>query len=142
MPSIPQALLSKLYVSGSLSNTENGFEFDLRNHLGPSILTGVGPLQVDGQEVDPKSVQVRMERPAGKRGRQPEPLIRSAKTIDPAKAVRFDLDTTLRVIVTGRWLAAGEHRCILQLQTREVGTLVVEITGEVADRRGSNGKVG
>lgn len=135
MPSIPPAALRRLYVRGSLSNTDNGVELALVNHLAPCTLIGVGPLHLNDVEYDPSRLVARFERRSLKPGRQPEPLVRGAATIDPGRAVRFDLETTLRVQLDGVWLPAGEHRCLLRLATREVGVLSVEVTDQVADRR-------
>lgn len=135
MPSIPPAALRRLYVKGSLSNTDHGVELALVNHLAPCTLIGVGPLEVDGQEYARERLTARFERRSLKPGRQPEPLVRTASSIDVGRAVRFDLETILRVQVDGVWLAPGEHRCLLQLATREVGVLSVEVADQVADRR-------
>ncbi|MCS6843891.1 MAG: hypothetical protein NZ528_06140 [Caldilineales bacterium] len=135
MPSIPPAALRRLYVKGSLSNTDHGVELALVNHLAPCTLIGVGPLEVDGAEYGSERLTARFERRSLKPGRQPEPLVRAAASIDLSRAVRFDLETTLRVQMDGLWLAPGEHRCLLHLATREVGVLSVEITDQVTDRR-------
>ena len=34
---VPAFLLKRLYVKGSLCNTDNGFEFRLRNNLGSGL---------------------------------------------------------------------------------------------------------
>lgn len=51
MVTVPGFLLRRLYVKGSLRNTEAGFEFELRNSLGSGYSHRMLPLSVDGAEV-------------------------------------------------------------------------------------------
>jgi hypothetical protein len=48
---VPGFLLRRLYVKGSLRNTEEGFQFDLKNSLGSGYAEQVLPLTVDGAEI-------------------------------------------------------------------------------------------
>ncbi len=43
---IPSFLLAKLYVKGSLKNTDTGFEFTLKNIIDNTMLIGIGPVTV------------------------------------------------------------------------------------------------
>lgn len=144
MPVIPAALLSRMYVKNSLRNTKEGLEFILENRLASTAITGAGPLTVDGRECDNENLVLQFERSAARPGREREPLVRLAESIDRAKSVRFDLHTTLRVVMRNVWLAPGEHRCTLTLKTREVGDLVFQVADEItrdASGLASNGKV-
>jgi hypothetical protein len=51
MVSVPGFLLRRLYVKGSLTNAEVGFEFQLMNSLGSGYSTKVWPLKVDGEDI-------------------------------------------------------------------------------------------
>ena len=51
MVSIPSFILRRLYVKGSLRNTETGFEFQILNKLGSGQARRLLPLTVDGQEL-------------------------------------------------------------------------------------------
>ena len=51
MVSVPSFLLRRLYVKGSLQNTPEGFQFQLKNQLGSGYAKKLFPLMVDGQEV-------------------------------------------------------------------------------------------
>lgn len=53
---IPSFLLTKLYVKGSLRNTESGFEFALRNIIDSAMLIGIGPLSVGGKNYEGEAV--------------------------------------------------------------------------------------
>jgi hypothetical protein len=48
---IPEFMLKALYVRGSLQKTDDGFEFQLKNNLGPARIVGALPLQVDRKPV-------------------------------------------------------------------------------------------
>ncbi len=52
MVSVPGFLLRKLYVKGSLKNTDTGFQFQLRNSLGSGYAHKMMPLQVDDKVLD------------------------------------------------------------------------------------------
>ena len=51
MVTIPSFLLRKLYVRGSLCNTDQGVRFHLLNKLGAGYARRIFPLVMDGQEV-------------------------------------------------------------------------------------------
>ena len=51
MAKIPEFLLKALYVRGSLCNRDDGFEFQLKNELGPARIVGALPLKVDRSPV-------------------------------------------------------------------------------------------
>ncbi len=50
MVTVPSFILRRLYVKGSLRNTAQGFEFQLRNSLGSGYANRLLPLIVDGVE--------------------------------------------------------------------------------------------
>ena len=51
MAKIPEFLLKALYVKGSLRNDTEGFEFQLKNDLGPARIIGARPLQLDRKPI-------------------------------------------------------------------------------------------
>lgn len=51
MVTVPGFLLRRLYVKGSLRNSEAGFQFELLNKLGSGYARKMLPLTVDGAEV-------------------------------------------------------------------------------------------
>lgn len=55
MPGVPAFILRRLYVKGSLKNTESGWSFTLKNSLGSGYAKGMQPLKIDEQEL-PMSV--------------------------------------------------------------------------------------
>ncbi|MGB3714185.1 MAG: hypothetical protein WA996_07125 [Candidatus Promineifilaceae bacterium] len=51
MAKIPDFLLRALYVKGRLRNTDDGFEFQMKNELGPVRIIGARPLMVDRRPI-------------------------------------------------------------------------------------------
>ncbi len=51
MPGVPAFILRRLYVKGSLRNTDTGWGFTLKNSLGSGYAKGMQPLKVDEQEL-------------------------------------------------------------------------------------------
>ena len=51
MAKIPEFLLKALYVKGSLRNEAGGFEFQMKNDLGPARIIGARPLQLDRKPI-------------------------------------------------------------------------------------------
>ena len=51
MVTVPGFLLRRLYVKDTLKNTNDGFQFELRNRLGSGYALRVHPVKVDGVEV-------------------------------------------------------------------------------------------
>ena len=51
MAKIPEFLLKALYVKGSLHNDGDGFEFQMKNDLGPARIIGARPLQLDRKPI-------------------------------------------------------------------------------------------
>jgi len=121
MPTIPSALLKKLYVRGSLKNTENGFEFALKNTLAPGTIVGIRSLVVDGQKVDGSRVEVAF---GGKTW--------ALEHITLQNPLDFVVNLVVTVRVKGAPLASGTHRILIVPNTKEVGELDIEISDEVA----------
>jgi hypothetical protein len=51
MAKIPEFMLKALYLRGSLIRSHDGFEFQLKNDLGPARIVGALPLAVDRKPV-------------------------------------------------------------------------------------------
>lgn len=51
MPGVPAFILRRLYVKGSLQNTENGWSFTLKNSLGSGYAKGMQPLKINDKEL-------------------------------------------------------------------------------------------
>jgi hypothetical protein len=113
----PTALLAKLFVKGSLKNTDGGFEMKLKNIIDSGTLTGIGALVVDETSHPPASLTVKTPT-----AELPGDQI-SANTPLP---VRSSSEIALRV--AGEPLLPGAHKITIQIITREVGKLQFSVT--------------
>lgn len=113
---VPSFLLKKLYVKGSLRNTESGFELALKNTLAPGTLIGLGPLTVDDASYSPESIT--LTTPQGE-SRGNEITSRSPQS--------FGLNAEVKINVQGQPLAPGEHHVVFSVLTREVGRIEFDI---------------
>ncbi len=52
---VPEFLLRRLYVKGSLRRTSDGFQLELKNTLGSGYARRLAPLSVNGHELDIES---------------------------------------------------------------------------------------
>lgn len=130
---LPATLLSRFYIAHSLCNNASGFELAFKNRLAPSTLVGVGPLTVDSQDYAGDVLTVRLERPPARHGRLPEPLVWAATDVTAQRALPFDLNTIVRVAVTGHRLLPGQHDIALVLRFKEVGDIVVAVVDQLAE---------
>lgn len=134
-------ILSKLYEPGSLRNTEKGFELAFKNTMAPSQVTAVGPLTVDGVEVDLGNAILRLERPSERLGRQPSVREWQFKALnketekekDKDRTLSFDLFNVAWVVVPGQQLPPGPHQVALSIKTKEVGDLTLTAEDSVAE---------
>jgi hypothetical protein len=113
---IPSFLLAKLYIKGSLKNTDIGFEFSLKNIIDSTMLIGIGPITVGektyaGEEVT-MAVGDRTINGAGLSRQNPVPV---------------RLGMPFKISVTGEKLAAGEQRVSVSATTTDVGKIKFDI---------------
>jgi len=107
---VPEFVLRKLFVQGSLQAQPDGFSFALRNTFAPATITGLG-LEVDGKPVPPEGLTVQAENEAP----------RSATTIHPDSPFPLPVGATVTVHVHGTPL--GQGRLKVRAETREAGLL-------------------
>lgn len=115
MPGLPAEMLRRLYQTGSLRPTDDGFELVLTNPLAPGTIIGIGPILIDNNEFPPAQITVlagRSERPAPR--------------IDERAPVQFAINGQVRLQVAAARLAPGLHRLVIHLHLREVGAVRIE----------------
>ncbi len=120
MPYIPPALLKKLYVKGSLSNTEEGLAFKLKNTLAPGTIVAFKALVVDGAPCPLESVYLKTasgERPA--------------EGISSKTPLMLALNLEVTVVIKGLKLEAGQHKITVKVSTKEVGDLEIPVEDEI-----------
>jgi hypothetical protein len=118
---IPSFLLAKLYVKGSLKNTESGFEFALKNIIDSTLLIGIGPISVGDKNYEGESIT----------------MIAGDKTVNGAElsrsnAVPVRMGVPLKVSVTGDKLTAGAQKFSVTATTSDIGKIKFDISDSVA----------
>ena len=122
MVTVPGFLLRRLYVKQSLTNTEDGFQFELMNRLGSGYSHKVHPLTVDGAEISIDSAEFDLE---GKPTRFDQIAEQNTLTLAMNKAIV--------VRVTGTRLEPGAHKIGMGFDVPGLGTLRFDFIDIVAD---------
>ena len=113
---IPIPLFRRFYVTGSLRNREQGFEFRLKNVVAPTTVLSLGPLEVDGQVYTPNLVTLTASKP------------RLGNSITTRSPFPLSLGKEVIISVAGGSLGPGQHAVVFHALTREVGPVVIEIS--------------
>ena len=122
MVTVPGFLLRRLYVKGSLRNTDSGFEFQLRNSLGSGYAHRMLPLSVDGVEVPLESASFALE------GEEtPFAAVSRERTFTLA------LNTSITIRVSGATLDAGPRKIGMGFEVPGLGELRFDFTDVPAD---------
>lgn len=116
---VPGVLIRKVYQTGSLRHTADGFTFSLRNPAMPLILQRLCEVRVDGSSIDLTQVDLFC---GG--------IARRASTITPHAPLDFPSGERLTVVVRERALAPGAHDLQFGAQFLGLG----EIWAQVRDK--------
>jgi hypothetical protein len=117
---ISPSLLDRVYVRGSLKNTETGYEFKLKNNIDNGTLSGVKSLTVDGNSIPLSAVS--MQTSAGEK---------KAEEISYRSPLPLYYNSEAAVRVAGEPLAAGAHSLVLSIAVYEAGTIQLKINDEI-----------
>ena len=118
---IPSFLLAKLYVKGSLKNTDSGFKFALKNIIDSTILIGMGPIRVGDKSYAGTDITITAE----------------DKTVNGTKLTRektlpVRIGVPIDVTVEGEPLVLGEQKVMVEATTFDIGKIKFDIKDEVA----------
>ncbi len=110
MPVIPEAILKKLIVKDSLTNTPDGFRFVIKNSLSPATVNGFS-MQVGSEQVPSRDINIQMD----------EMPTRTGGSITQENPLVLSLGAKLQVSIFGFKTGAEDIR--LSINTREAGAL-------------------
>jgi len=118
---IPSFLLAKLYVKGSLKNTDAGFEFTLKNIIDNTMLVGIGPVTVGENTYEGAALS----------------LTAGEQTISGAELTRQNsiparMGMLLKIVVTGDKLTPGVQKIMMAGTSSDIGKFKFDITDTVA----------
>ena len=100
MPAIPNFVLKRLYVKGSLVNTPDGCEIQLRNFVGSGTLTGLLSVDVDGKTFPTDALSVAL----------PDGGIRSGESVIPTAPLVLASGSCRRHTSSWRAIGGGKPR--------------------------------
>ena len=116
----PPFILAKLYVKGSLKNTETGFEFSLKNIIDSTMLSGIGPIVAGDKNYEGAAIKLAVGEKEW-RGDQ----------IDKANLVPVKMGVPLRVMILGEPLPAGDLKVSVTATTRDIGKIKFDVKDKI-----------
>ena len=119
---IPGFIARQFYVSGSLRNTDTGWELQAHNPMGNGTLVGLGKLSVDGQLISPDAL-------TAQRSGEAEPI--RAANVSRERPVSVFKGDRVTLAVQGSPLSVGEHRLEVELFELNMGRLSFSIKDTV-----------
>lgn len=117
MITVPPFLLKRLYVKGSLRNTDQGFQFELRNTLGSGYGTELLPLTLDGKELPKESSYFVFDT-------EETPF----SSVSQDRPFTLSVNTTSTILVKGVTLSEGPHKIGFSFIAQGLGKLGFEVT--------------
>ncbi len=119
---IPSMILKQLYTFGSLQNIDQGVRFSIKNRLSDGTLTGLNLIKLDGQQVPPQDIELRL---VDGRIMLPEDL-----AVEP---MPFPLRETLDVICHGEPMALGKHKIEIHFDSKPFGKLKLKVEDAISE---------
>lgn len=120
---IPDKVLKRLYTYGSLKNTDEGIEFEVKNRLQDAKFAGLSRLEINGSEIDLD--KIRLETADGKTF-----TLDQVTKDDP---IPFSVGRTVVIIVEGMELPTGDHEIYTEFIAEPFGDLSLEIGDTIRD---------
>ncbi|MDX2084871.1 MAG: hypothetical protein SFZ03_05725 [Candidatus Melainabacteria bacterium] len=120
MIAIPKFLLQQLYVKGSLRLEPEGVAFDIKNSLGPGVLTRLSSITLDDTLFTGAQIKLHVD------GQWI-----SAKDVTEQTPARLGLNQTAVCVLLGASLSPGKHTLTVDLHSREVGQVVLTVHDQV-----------
>ena len=120
MVSVPNFILRRLYVKGSLRNTDTGFEFQLLNKLGSGQARRLLPLTVDGKSLPLDSCAFNIE---GE--------VVSFNEVSAEKPFAMALNKITVITANGTTLADGSHTIGMAFEVAGFGVLKFDFVDKV-----------
>lgn len=114
---IPEFLLRRIYRKGSLRITEEGIAFDLKNMLGPGVISGISFIEINGKKYSAEDIKL-----------MTSDITTWAHQISSENPVVFRLHQEGTLILEGaKELKNGINKIIMELVSREAGKVQVSL---------------
>jgi hypothetical protein len=120
MAKLPEFLLKALYVKGSLQNVADGFQFQLKNDLGPARIIGARPLQLDRKPIPPDKCTFEH---GGQRAQ--------FEDVDGENSVLMRKGEAVTVHVQGQKLRPGRRTLTINVIVKDMGNVGFSVSDQV-----------
>jgi hypothetical protein len=118
---IPDFILKRLYVAGSLRQYGDGIAFDIVNSLGPGILTGIQSIKIGSLEFLAEQIQLVMD-----------DITLAAHEISANNPAKFSLHQTGTCVLKGAQIPVGQAvTVVVDLISKEAGKVVISIKDQL-----------
>lgn len=118
LPIIPNFLVKKLYLRGSLRIVDEGAAFDLRNVLGPGIITKINLIKLNNKVFDPSEIRIIINE-----------KIFKGDQITPNNPIFCSFNQKGTCILLGHpRVNKGKNNISVELVSREAGLIQVSVT--------------
>ena len=121
MSIIPEFLLKRIYRKGSLRETAEGIAFDLKNILGPGIITGINYIVINDEVYQSPVIKIISSEVS---------TIAEQITSEDPLLVRLNQEITC-LLEGARGLKAGLNKIIVELSSIDIGRVQVTLTDVV-----------
>ena len=120
---IPSMILKRLYTFGSLENTADGYQFNVKNRLSDAELTELTGIKIDKQVVDKAQITLSLGD-----GRSFQPT-----QITADNPIPFPLRQIVNIHIHGTPLAEGKHDLELSFRAKPFGKLKFTVDDAITD---------
>jgi hypothetical protein len=119
---IPDFILKRLYVTGSLRQSADGVAFDIINSLGPGILTGINSIKIGGLELLAEQIHLVLD-----------DMTIAAHEITESNPAKFSLNQTGTCVLKGVQLPLNAEpiTLVVNLLSKEAGKVVISIKDQL-----------
>jgi hypothetical protein len=117
---IPKFILKKLYVKGSLTSSEDGFEVKMKNVLADATIISPIEIKVDNNDVPLENIHLV----------SPDGEVSSAE-VTSDNPLPFKVKTEVLIKVSGVKLEPGTHKVEFKTKTKEYGDIQFDIKDKV-----------
>ena len=117
MTIIPNFLLKRLYVQGSLKQDAQGVWFSFKNSVGPGTLTRLNRIRINENDFSAEQVWIQVD--------SHEPQL--AASVNEQHPLTVSLNQVITCHIKEMTLTPGSHGITLDVISREAGHVVVSI---------------
>ncbi len=121
MTVIPSFLAKRIYRKGSLRETAEGIAFDLKNLIGPGMITGINFIKINDQIYDSDLIKIIASG-----------VSTIANHINSENPMLFKFNDEATCLLQGaNGLNSGKNKIMVELISRDVGKIQVCLTDSV-----------